>query len=122
MWNLTIQSRGNGYTGANFTSTPPPKLFDVSVLEPTQEIQGRARDQIQRYFNAFCRSSRRFRVELVGMRPFLGDLKIVEMSTGQELFIELKKGLADVAWNETSGSLVLKHLASDPQSDRKIFS
>lgn len=40
---LILWFRANEYTGANFTGLPPPKLFDVSVLEPTTNMHLKAR-------------------------------------------------------------------------------
>lgn len=111
---LTFSSRGNEYTGVNFTEVPPPQLSDRSVLEPTAQPVANALGRLQRYFTAFQNCSERFRVDLVGVRPFGGDFKIIEISTQQEVFVELKDGIVEVVTDEESGSLVLRHPLANP--------
>ncbi len=71
---------------------------------------------MRRYFEAFRTHSIRFRVDVIGVRPYLGDMKIVEKSTGQEVMVELKEGYVQVG-----RQAVLRHVADDFRQ-RPIFS
>lgn len=116
---MILGFKGNKYTGANFTNTPPPQLFDDSVLRLTQASAEKALDKILLYFEAFRKHLRDFRVKLIGVKPLLGDLKIVEKLTEQEVFVELKREFFYVEHNETSGLTVLRH--QQMSESRKIF-
>lgn len=101
--------RDNDYTGTVFTNILPPELFNRFTIEPVQLEQRRARDQVQRLFEAFRTYSQCFRIELIGARPFLGDLKIVELSTKHEIFVELKRSLYNIILDGPSESTILQH-------------
>ena len=121
MHKLIVRSRGNEYTGVEFTGVPPPRLFNASVLEPTIGHADNALKRLQRYFEAFRKCSERFRFELVGVRPFGGDFKFVEILNEQEAFVELKDGMVEVFRDQRSGSSVLRHLAAGGDGRKPIF-
>lgn len=112
---------GNDYTGVKFTGVPPPRLSDRSVVTPTVGHTGNALRRLRPYFMAFRECSERFRFDLIGVRPFGGDFKFIEISTKEEVFVELKDGLVEVDSDNPSGSSVLTHLAVNPTSQRPIF-
>lgn len=60
-------------------------------------------------YKAFRRHSERFRVEFIGVRPLLGDLKLIDRVTGQELIVELKAGMCKLARQRENGAKVLQH-------------
>ena len=100
---------------------PPPQLSNTSVVKPTIQHAQNALRRLRRYFTAFQEHSKRFRFDLVGVRPFGGDFKIIEISTEQEVFVELKDGLVEVVRDRGSGLHVLRHRAVNPPNQRPIF-
>ena len=78
---LSSVYRSNDYTGAVFTSVPPPRFHDASVLKPAFPMAGRAFDQVKGLFSAFAAHSNKFRIELARVRPLLGDFKIVSSAS-----------------------------------------
>ena len=90
-------------------------------MEPSQHQARSALQRLRRYFTAFHRHSTQFRFDLVGVRPFLGDFKILDLVNHEEVFVELKDGLVDVSWDRQSSSWVLRHPAVNPDSRRGIF-
>ena len=100
---------------------PPPRLSNTSVLDPTIQHAGNALERLRRYFTAFHECSKRFRFDLVGVRPFGGDFKIIEISTKQEVFVELKDGLMEVIRDTGRGMQVLRHRAINPANQRSVF-
>ena len=100
---------------------PRPQLSDKSVVAPTIRHAENALVRLQRYFTAFHECSERFRFDLIGVRPFGGDFKLIEISTKQEVFVELKDRLVEVVRDEESGLQVLRHPAVNQAYGKPMF-
>ena len=120
--NLTFYSRRNAYTGVVFALAPRPELFDMSILRPRSHSQQTGLDEFWRTFEIFKTHSQRFRVEFVSVSPFLGDMRLIDKITGEEVFVELKLGHCGLVRREHSRLNVLWHLQAACGQKRPIFS
>lgn len=86
---LTILARINPHTGAQLPALRPTKQ-DLSVLMPTFDPWVVALSFVARLQKAFTRHSQDFLVALTDITPIVGDCKLVHVTTGQEIVIEIK--------------------------------
>ncbi|KAL8651121.1 MAG: hypothetical protein Q9210_003441 [Variospora velana] len=77
-------------------------------------------DQVWELYRAFKAHSTRFRVELISVRPLVGDLKIIENETKSASYVELKSALCTIEPPKGLKSGVLKH-AQLYRGERPIF-
>ncbi|KAI4238425.1 MAG: hypothetical protein LQ349_001105 [Xanthoria aureola] len=99
----------NPYTGVSLNVPTTGKLSNRSILESASPQKINALKQVEVMYEAFRDCSERFRVELVGLRPLLGDLKLIERATGLELIVELKDGMCELPRQGENGAKVLRH-------------
>ncbi|KAL9035862.1 MAG: hypothetical protein Q9180_004622 [Flavoplaca navasiana] len=80
----------NPYTKAVYREATIGELSNPPILLPKQEAVYNALDQVKTLHRAFRRYSQRFKIELLGVRPLLADLKIIDLQTAAETYVELK--------------------------------
>ncbi len=117
---LAYFRRANHYTGVSFVGVPPPEQFTSSVLEPGLLNWQKAMAEVQELHAAFKDFSLAFQIEVIVFAPLFGDLKIVEIATQEEIFVEAKKGHYRICRDET-GSAAMLHKSYNIDMDRRIF-
>lgn len=85
-----VRSRFNEYTGVSMTGLTPLRYQSIETLEPGFRPWRDALTIVKRFFKAFRACSGEYRVELVGVAPLLGDMKLVHLETEMEIIIECK--------------------------------
>ena len=117
---LTILIRINPHTGARFPA-PRPKKQDLSVLKPSFKPWVAALSIVARLEKAFARDSKNFRIALTDITPIIGNCKLIHVSTGQEIVMEIKDKHCWIIDSETSDKSVAHLIYAIGFKQRMIF-
>lgn len=89
-------ARINPHTGASFPDVPPPQVRDLDVLRSDFRPWQIALSYVAQIGEAFKEYSQRFEIGLSDITPMMGDCKLVHVSTGREIVIEIKAGHCNI--------------------------
>ncbi|KAL8729215.1 MAG: hypothetical protein Q9181_005068 [Wetmoreana brouardii] len=113
--------QSNPHTGVNFNKVPRPKTYGMSALG--RSLDEPAMKAIFPVYKAFTQTADGFRVELVSISSIHADFKLIDQSSGTEVFVAANDDhcLINKDSETGAGKDGLSHLLHHSHSKGRIF-